>query len=362
MAGPGKGNYNVIRDFLRRHGVPVRRAFRLLLLALAGFGQTAAAGPALRFVAIGDFGTGEAGQYRVAAAIEQVCAARGCDFALGLGDNIYEEGVGSAYDVQFENKFERPYAHLDFPFYMALGNHDNTRLAAGDGGDNGDGDYQVAYSYRAARASDKWRMPARQYHFSAGEQVGGRPLADFFALDSNPLTAINPDPNPHFSYTTYGSEQFQWVQEALHASSGRWKIAFAHHPYISNGQHGNAGHYDSDAGILSEQASGRYYKGFLEQSVCDKVDVLISGHDHDLEWLKPVSDCGKTFFIVSGAGAKTRSFGDAARNASYWQADATLGFFWIELDGDRFTAAAYTVDPLTGAPTQAFEKSLQRTP
>ncbi len=351
-----------MREPLRRYGASVARGLSVVMLSLAGCSPVAAAGSALRFVAIGDFGTGGQGQYQVAAAIAQVCAARGCDFALGLGDNIYEEGVGSAYDAQFEDKFERPYAALDFPFYMALGNHDNTRLAAGDGGDNSDGDYQVAYSYRTARPSDKWRMPARQYHFSAGQQSDGRPLADFFALDSNPLTAINPDPNPHFSYTIYGREQFQWVQEALHASTGRWKIAFAHHPYISNGQHGDAGHYDSGAGVLSEQASGRYYKAFLEQSVCGKVDVLFSGHDHDLEWLKPVSDCGKTFFIISGAGAKTRSFGDAARNPSYWQADGTLGFFWIELDGDRFTATAYTVDPLSGIPTQAFEKSLPRTP
>ena len=33
------------------------------------------------------------------------------------------------------------------------------------------------------------------------------------------------------------------MRETL-SSSHLWKIAFGHHPYISNGTHGVAGHYD----------------------------------------------------------------------------------------------------------------------
>ena len=54
-----------------------------------------AKGKIVRFIAVGDTGTGKEGQYQVANAIEKVCAAHGCDFALGLGDNIYEyETIG----------------------------------------------------------------------------------------------------------------------------------------------------------------------------------------------------------------------------------------------------------------------------
>ena len=63
----------------------------------------------VRFIAIGDMGTGDDGQYKVAAALESVCAERGCDFAIGLGDNIYEAGVDSVSDIQFQTKFEDPY-------------------------------------------------------------------------------------------------------------------------------------------------------------------------------------------------------------------------------------------------------------
>ncbi len=44
----------------------------------------------LVILVLGDSGTGKAGQYRVGHAMYEVCRQRGCDFALMLGDNIYE--------------------------------------------------------------------------------------------------------------------------------------------------------------------------------------------------------------------------------------------------------------------------------
>src|SRR5689334_9993322 len=49
--------------------------------------------PRVRFIAIGDSGTGEAEQYEVAASIATHCADFGCDFVLYLGDNFYPGGV-----------------------------------------------------------------------------------------------------------------------------------------------------------------------------------------------------------------------------------------------------------------------------
>ena len=55
---------------------------------------------AVRFIVIGDSGSGSAGQYAVGQAIADVCdgkdefvgdmAFAGCDLVVGLGDNIYE--------------------------------------------------------------------------------------------------------------------------------------------------------------------------------------------------------------------------------------------------------------------------------
>ncbi len=74
----------------------------------------------LVILVFGDSGTGKAGQYRVGHAMYEVCRQRGCDFALMLGDNIYEDGIevrarsdatASYQEIleQFEQKFEAPY-------------------------------------------------------------------------------------------------------------------------------------------------------------------------------------------------------------------------------------------------------------
>ena len=124
----------------------------------------------------------------------------GCDFALGLGDNIYETGVDSVDDVQFIDKFEKPYADVDFPFYMTLGNHDNGWLS-GDGLDNDKGEFQVDYHYAEDRMSEKWNMPARYYSFTAPLESEA-PLVTFFSLDSNPLAAVS-DLDPKYRQFKY---------------------------------------------------------------------------------------------------------------------------------------------------------------
>src|SRR5688500_5241173 len=55
------------------------------------------AGP-LRFVALGDSGNGNAEQRAIGEAVRNLCAAEGCDFALLLGDNLYEDGADSVDD------------------------------------------------------------------------------------------------------------------------------------------------------------------------------------------------------------------------------------------------------------------------
>lgn len=317
---------------------------------------TPVAGKIVRFIAVGDTGTGKEGQYQVARAIESVCANRGCDFALGLGDNIYEAGVDSVDDVQWLDKFEKPYQNLNMPFYMTLGNHDNSYFAGG-GLDNTKGELQVDYHYKEGRFSEKWNMPARYYHFSAPlikneSLIKNEPLVDFFSLDSNPLAALS-DIDQKYWQLPYKKQQAAWFDETIKSSLGAWKIAFAHHPYISNGSHGNAGLYDYVAGL------GGVYQDFLEQEVCNRVDVIIAGHDHDMQWLKPVESCGKTFHMVSGAGAKTRSFSDPDRNDAYWQADETLGFYYIEIEGDEFRGTAYVLNA-TGESSIAYQKTIIR--
>lgn len=239
-----------------------------------------------RFIALGDGGTGDDDQYAVADAIEQVCAAQGCDFAIYLGDVIYDSGVDSVDDPQFEDKFELPYANLDFPFYISVGNHDW----------GGDPSAQVAYT----ALSDKWVMPDEYYTHVEGDST-------FFALDTNSLTDGDQD-------------QMDFFAAQVPAASTTWKFAFGHHPYISNGDHGNTG------GDLEQ---------FVDDTLCGNIDVYFAGHDHDLQWLEPV--CGVEF-IQSGAAAKLRGVGGG--NPTFFET-STLGFMWVEIVDRQFTGVFY---------------------
>ncbi len=261
--------------------------------------------PVVRFVAIGDTGTGGTGQYAVASAISQKCAQSGCDFVVMLGDNIYESGISSPDDVQMQDKFELPYASVNLPFYVVLGNHDYGGDGAGT--DFGKGAHQIAYTQK----STKWKLPAAYYRF-VKEHV------EFFALDTN-MQMFNLD-----------AQQEQDVAQWLAQSTATWKILLGHHPYRSNGPHGNAGKYDGVEFVPI--ANGASVKSFADKIWCGKADFYFSGHDHSRQYLQ--STCQGTELIVSGAGAKVTTL---SGSNPYWWQEATIGLVWVEIRGRSMT-------------------------
>ena len=323
---------------------------------------TEAPAETVRFVALGDFGEGNLAQEMVGNAMQAVCdEAGGCDFAIGLGDNIYDENPQSVYEDVFERKFEFPYRNVQFPFYMSLGNHDNSLIFDGLGGFNHSGEVQVAYTYRTDKMSQKWQMPARYYTHTHPKNKAEK-LVDFFVLDSNPM--ITPlDINPEYETNLYKKLQGEWFDSKLAGSVATWKIAYTHHPYISNGQHGNAGLYDGVPALdpaLTARISGETYRKWFEQHVCGKVDVFFAGHDHELQVLKSVPECGNTYFVISGAGAKSRDFADRNRNQVWYQQDNRTGFVMAEIAGNTMTISVYLVDGTTGEYENSFVKSFPR--
>lgn len=337
--------------------IRIEAAFAPIKLAPASGNNTS-----LRFVAMGDWGKGNIDQKLVGDAVARVCnEAGGCNFGIGLGDNIYgTKKPTDAYDDIFNWKFEYPYVNINFPFYMTLGNHDNSLIIDGAGQFNMMGDVQVAYSYRTDRPSDKWRMPSRYYEHRQ-PQGASMPLASFFSLDSNPfISAV--DINPEYFLLKYGSEQGAWFDRALADSRGTWKIAYAHHPYVSNGSHGNAGNYDGlqPLELVTTRMSGESWRLFMQKHVCGKVDLYVAGHDHDVQMLHSVPECGNTMFIVSGAAADIRPLKDTGRNPAIYQRGDALGFVIAELVGDKLTAKFYTVSQADGQATLRMQKTFSR--
>jgi hypothetical protein len=272
---------------------------------------------------MGDGGEGNEAQYAVGEAVRDVCAAKtdshsGCDFVLYLGDNFYNGGVDGIDDSQFATKFEDPYAVLDLPFYVVLGNHDYGETSL----EYSKSDYQVAYSSQ----SEKWIMPDEYYTFQEDH-------AQFFGLDTNAIML------EELTLLGWGDhDQDSWLESLFGSSTATWKIAFGHHPYISNGQHGNAGEYEGYDWL--PVANGETIEDFFDDHICGKIDVYFSGHDHNRQWLEP--SCG-TEFIVSGSAAKTTDLAGRG-NSTLFEDDTTEGFIWVELRDAQLTGEFYDRD------------------
>jgi hypothetical protein len=117
-----------------------------------------------------------------------------------------------------------------------------------------------------------------------------------------------------------------WTATAAANATAPWKIAFGHHPYLSNGLHGNAGSYDGRTDP-NDRLSGPGVKDLLETTVCGKFDVYVSGHDHDRQWFAPPPGCPGTELIVSGGGSADL-YPLTGTNPARFQS-ASLGFLYV---------------------------------
>ena len=253
----------------------------------------------LDFLALGDTGTASEQQYQVGDAMAHYCTGIDCQFALLLGDNFYQGGVSSVQDPLFQTMFEMPYKNVNMPFYVIMGNHDY--------GERANLFHQAQYQIDYSQYSEKWTMPAKYYYFVKNEVL-------FIAIDTMLI-----------SWNREYNEQVRMVREALAMNNYRWVVVLGHHPYLSNGPHGNAGRYDNVTFI--PVLSGKYVKKFYEENICNKADLYLSGHDHSMQVLPGNTLCPRPLLVVSGGGAKLTKLG--GKNPTYYEA-LDLGFAHIE--------------------------------
>ncbi|RPI51032.1 MAG: metallophosphoesterase [Acidobacteria bacterium] len=227
----------------------------------------------LKFAVIGDSGTGDANQYRLAKVFTDVHQRFSYEFVLMMGDNMY--GGENARD--FQRKFEIPYKPVldkGIEFYASLGNHDSTNQRM----------------YKLFNMNGE-----RFYTFKPKDGIR------FFALDSNYMDRT----------------QLQWLEKELAASGSDWKVMYFHHPiYSSGGRHG------SDT-ALRDQLEPLFLK--------HGVDVVMAGHEHFYERLKPQK--GIHYFISGGAGKLRR--GDVGGDYTAKAFDQGFHFIMFEIDGDQ---------------------------
>ena len=226
----------------------------------------------VRFVVIGDGGTGDRGQIEVANQIAAFRAKFPFTFGILLGDNLY----GSERPQDYARKFEQPYKALlnaKVEFHAALGNHDDPNQ----------------------RFYKLFNLGGERYRtFRKGN-------ARFFVLDTNYL-----DP-----------QQLKWLEKELQASGSDWKIPYFHHPLYTTATRGPT----LEARAALEPLFEKY-----------GVDVVFTGHEHVYERIHPQKGI---YYFVAGGAAKLRA-GDLRKSPlTAVGFDRDRSFMLVEISGDE---------------------------
>lgn len=228
----------------------------------------------VRFAIIGDTGSGSNKQYQVGEMMTRYHEIFPFPFVVMLGDNIY----GGEAPKDYQKKFEGAYQKLldnKVKFYAALGNHDQAN--------------QVNY--------EPFNMNGKEfYRFTKGNVA-------FYALNS----------------TYMDKRQVDWLESELAKDTSDWKICFFHHPpYSSGGKHGS----DKQLREIVEPIFVKY-----------GVNVVLTGHDHFYERIKPQKGI---YYFVSGGGGKLRE-GNVKENTGLTAKafDTDMHFMIAEVVGDQ---------------------------
>ena len=290
----------------------------IMFLTAAGCGPK----PEVSILSMGDIAQVGPGQARVAAALERHVTAspRTYDALFTAGDNFYMKLTG-VDDPKWQTLFEDLYnpAVLNFPFYVALGNHDYDKL------EGGGFKWQIEMAYSKANPQSRWKLPAKWYRVElpAGAE---EPLVTVLVFDSY-KTALG---------ETAWAEQLAWLRgELTRPRKSKWLVAVAHHPLFSNGSHGDNGVMQRELGPLFEKHD---------------VDLYICGHEHDLQHLE-MPDRRTSFMLVGGGGAATRPMRVDTRGPF---SRSLHGFADLHFTPDRVTVRYVAVD---GSVVHAFEKT-----
>ncbi|HEY2432280.1 MAG TPA: metallophosphoesterase [Vicinamibacterales bacterium] len=258
----------------------------LLLLRAGGHAQAQAQAQVqlpnkpntLHFAVIGDNGTGDREQYEIGQRMLEWYQRFTFPLVVMMGDNIY----GADRPQDYTKKFEAPYKGLldaGVKFYASLGNHDS----------------------REQRYYKNFNMEGKVYYSFKAPKEDVR----FFALES---AYMDPD-------------QVKWIDDQLQHSTEGWKIVYFHHPLYSSGKtHGSQVK-------LRQVLEPLFIRG--------KVSLVLNGHDHIYERIKPQN--GIPYF-VEGSSGQLRE-GDIRRGTGLtaFGDDRQQTFMLMEVDGDTLT-------------------------
>ena len=260
----------------------------------------------LTFLAFGDFGFSTPLRQENVKMMLKFTKENKVDAILSLGDNFYNYGVQSVHDAQW-NDFEQTFHLLPCPFYAVLGNHDYL------------GNVKAQIEYASYRPTTHWKMPFRYYDkmFVSGNVTVHVFFLDTFTLcpsESRMCSMAMGMLNFDKLFQEKDLEQYRWLERHLETTTATWKIVVGHYPVFSHGHHGNTEELIQDLFPLLKQ---------------HKVDFYLSGHDHDLEFIRR-DDIN---FIVSGTGCSSNPV-SLSHQSIYASDVTTFGFQVMQFTQD----------------------------
>ncbi|MCA9198656.1 MAG: metallophosphoesterase [Planctomycetales bacterium] len=188
------------------------------------------------------------------------------EFALLLGDNLYDFGSHDDADARFDpvmNPAASYWSTHKFD-YFAIGNHDVLNLNYGQASaDSFSVPIPVAGENAVAAPSD-FERPEFNYAFDYGD-------VHFVTIDTNSIELGDPSVR-----TERLAAQLDYLVQDMQASDATWKIVFAHHPLT-----GTAKAYSD--------TNGEYFKAALPRLQEAGVDLIMHGDSHTFSWTYPLT-------------------------------------------------------------------------
>lgn len=218
----------------------------------------------VRFLALGDCGSGYVQQYNVKSAINFYRQNNYINGILLLGDNAYVSGTQDEYQLDFFDPYKTNFIFNNSCIYAAPGNHDYAN------------DYNLSLNhnipyyeiFKTPQNAELGGVSSNHKEFYSYNYAN----AHFISLDSYGIESG--------SYHLWDSlgPQYQWLEQDLQQDHSMWKIVYFHHPPYTMGSHNS----DIEADlVLIRQHIARLLEKY-------GVDLVINGHSHTYErsWLQ----------------------------------------------------------------------------
>jgi hypothetical protein len=313
-------------------------------------------GGVVRWLAIGDWGLPLPTLSTLAMSMAAWSKKFRPDFIISAGDNFYRDGISSVHDPLVKKLWVdvfMAHSELQVPWKVVLGNHDLS------------GNWQAQIDLTNAphhlNPRGLWQMRGeagtpcgRSYHFQSGKCGPGAaavPLVSFFALDTTACQAqssrkyLQADPD---IIRRFREEDLPQFIKSASSATGRWKVAFGHHPMYTDG----VGHQDEARRLRSTvyQSIGTGQTcsdGWgLEQISADVgLDLYISGHEHVMQLhdasvstTKDPSSRFTTHHAVCGGTVEGHFYrGRMSTKSVAWSNQSVLGFMAFTATKDTLT-------------------------